>query len=213
MAISIRRLPHFPTRGVTAVVLAAGSATRFGGAKLLAPLRGRPVLQHVLDALTAAALARIVVVLGERAEGVEAAIAWPPGTERVRNPRPADGLASSLRIGVAAARGGGDPAAIVLALGDQPLLRPDVVRALLAAAEPDRSVVVPRYADGSNPNPVVLRPAAYPLVDEATGDRGLGPVLAAHPEVVLEVEVTGSNPDVDTRDDLDRIQGAGSRVP
>jgi len=177
------------------------------------------VLQHVLEALGAAGIARIVVVLGEGAERVEASVAWPPGTERIRNPRPADGLASSLRIGVAAARGGEDPAAIVLALGDQPLLRPDVVRALLAAgaagtaAEPDRPVVVPRYADGSNPNPVVLRPPAYRLVDEATGDRGLGPVLNAHPELVLEVEVAGSNPDVDTRDDLDRIRGAGSRVP
>ena len=52
------------TPAVSAVVLAAGSATRFGSVKLLAPLNGRPLLQHVLDALADAGLNDVVVVLG-----------------------------------------------------------------------------------------------------------------------------------------------------
>jgi SAM-dependent methyltransferase len=62
-------------------------------------------------------------------------------------------------------------------------------------------MVVPIYPDDAGRNPVLLRPAAYPLVAEATGDRGLGPVLEAHPEMVAEVAVSGSNPDVDTAAD------------
>src|SRR4029079_4307747 len=46
------------------------------------------------------------------------------------------------------------------------------------------------------------RRAAFGLVAETGGDRGLGPVLAAHPELVTEVPATGDNPDVDTTDDL-----------
>ena len=61
---------------------------------------------------------------------------------------------------------------------------------------------VPRYDDDRGRNPVLLRRAAFALGAEATGDRGLGPVLAAHPELVREVAGRGDNPDVDTAADL-----------
>jgi CTP:molybdopterin cytidylyltransferase MocA len=67
-------------------------------------------------------------------------------------------------------------------------------------------VVVPRYAEGGGSNPLLLRREAFDLVDEATGDRGLGPLLEARPELVLEVPVPGRNPDVDTPADLDALQ-------
>jgi SAM-dependent methyltransferase len=49
---------------------------------------------------------------------------------------------------------------------------------------------------------VLLRRAAFPLVEESSADRGLGPVIADHPELVEEVAVDGTNPDVDTPEDL-----------
>ena len=85
--------------GVSAVVLAAGAASQFGGVKLLAELGGRPVLQHVLDAVEAQGLGEVVVVLGDDAEAMERAIAWR-GERRVRNPDPGRGLASSLSVGL-----------------------------------------------------------------------------------------------------------------
>ena len=56
--------------------------------------------------------------------------------------------------------------------------------------------------------------AAFGLVGEASGDRGLGPVLEAHPELVSEVAVEGANPDIDTPADLARAIEAswGARV-
>jgi SAM-dependent methyltransferase len=78
-----------------------------------------------------------------------------------------------------------------------------VIRALVAAArESDRPVIVPHYADGGGANPVLLRRQAFELVDEASGDRGLGPLLASDPDLVLEVPVPGSNPDIDRPADL-----------
>lgn len=197
---------------VAAVVLAAGAGSRFGGGKLLAPLDGRPVLQHVLDALAAAGILETTVVLGDDAAAIGDAIPWR-GERRVVNPRPADGLASSLRIGVAAAgrraTASADPGpdALLVCLGDQPLLRPAVVEALVAALAADsaRPVVVPAYADDRGRNPVLLGRAVWPLAEAATGDRGLGPLLAAHPELVTAVPLPGDNPDVDTPADLDRL--------
>ena len=88
---------------------------------------------------------------------------------------------------------------MLVALGDQPLVSADVVRSLLdAPVDPARPIVVPVYPDDGGRNPVLLRRPAFGLVAEAGGDRGLGPVLAAHPELVDGVQVAGANPDVDT---------------
>jgi molybdenum cofactor cytidylyltransferase len=186
-----------------AVVLAAGRAVRFGSSKLLATLADRPILQHVLDTLAAAGLGEVVVVLGGGAEEIQVAIAWR-GERRVRNPRPEDGLSSSLRLGLAAVSPSMEAALIVL--GDQPLVSLDVISALLAAAPPPNHVaVVPAYADGGGANPaLVLRPG-FGLVDGLQGDRGLGPLLETMPGRVVTVPISGSNPDVDTRGDLVRL--------
>ena len=75
----------------------------------------------------------------------------------------------------------------------------EVIRSLLdAPADPARPIVVPAYADDAGRNPVLLRPAGLPARRRGSGDRGLGPVLAAHPELVAEVPAAGVNPDVDT---------------
>ncbi|MEO8438282.1 MAG: NTP transferase domain-containing protein [Chloroflexota bacterium] len=182
------------------LVLAAGAGSRFGGGKLLATVGGRPVLQHVLDALAEAGLTEVVVVLGEDAGRLETAIDWH-GARRVINADPARGLASSLADGFAALES--DPDAVLVALGDQPLVSAEVIRSLLAAAQAgDRPVIVPVYDDDHGRNPVLIRRPAFGLIIEAAGDRGLGPVLAAHPELVKEVPAQGANPDVDTPADL-----------
>jgi len=184
------------TEATVGLVLAAGLGSRFGGGKLLAPIGGRPVVQHVLDALASAGLVDVVVVLGGDAPAVESAIAWR-AERRVINPAPERGLSSSLQVGFEAI--GPDAGAVLVALGDQPLVSAEVVRSLLEApADPKRPIVVPVYPDDGGRNPVLLRRAAFGLVAETSGDRGLGPVLAAHRGLVAEVNVTGLNPDIDT---------------
>jgi molybdenum cofactor cytidylyltransferase len=191
---------------VVAIVLAAGASSRFGSQKLVASLAGLPVLQHVLDALAAAEIGDIVVVLGDRRDDVEAAMSWRR-ERRVVNARPQDGLASSLRVGLDAAAD--DPAvdAVLIVLGDQPTLRPEVLRQVVAAADRTTALFVrPRYAEDTAPNPVLVRRGAWALAAGLEGDRGLGPLLAERPELVFEVPVAGAIPDVDSPADLAAIQ-------
>ena len=193
---------------VVAIVLAAGAATRFGSAKQLAPLDDRPLLQHPLDALATAGIDDVVVVLGAEAAAIEEAIAWRTERRRV-NPRPEDGLASSLRVGLdAAAEDPGADAALVV-LGDQPAVRPEVLRAVMdAAGETDRPIVRPRYTADGAPNPVLVRREAWALAAGLDGDRGLGPLIARHPDLVHELPVEGTIPDVDTPADLAALESA-----
>jgi molybdenum cofactor cytidylyltransferase len=192
---------------VAAVVLAAGAASRFGGGKLRADLDGRPILRHVVDVAREARLDPIVVVV-------------PPGGElddlelesvrRVINPDPAEGLSSSVRLGLRALELDEGVDAAVLLPGDQPRVRASVISTLVAAldASPATPFTVPRYAGDRGSNPVVARRAIWRLADELAGDRGFGPVLATHPELVRFVAVDGANPDVDTPADLDRLATA-----
>lgn len=199
-----------------AVVLAAGAGSRFApqpGAKLLAEVAGRPLLEHVLAEVRRFGPAATVVVLGRGATRIERAIAWQ-GELRVVNHAPERGLASSLQVGIhalLALPGHVDGAFIVL--GDQPLLRADVLEALASAADRawpgDRPAVVPRYEDDGPRNPVLLLRAAWSWVDELEGDRGLAPLMDRNPDQVLEVPVTGGMPDVDAPGDLDRLRGPG----
>ena len=215
---------------VVGVVLAAGAGARFGGGKLLATLDGKPLVAHVVDLAHTAGVGAIVVVTGCDAERVEAAVgaggrrssappAEPPvipvpagetGEVRVtvvRNPAWGTGLASSVRVGIhAAAAALPDAEAVLLLLGDQPRVRPEAIRALLAAPDdPARPIVAPVYAGDAGPNPVLVRRGGWPLVDGLTGDRGLGPLILASPDLATRVVVDGDNPDVDTPADLARL--------
>lgn len=188
-------------------MLAAGAGARFGGGKLEARIDGKPILQHVLDALAQAGIDDPVVVI---AQPFGVPIDWRRA-EQVVNPEPSRGLSSSLHVGwgtAVASRSGERPApeAVIVALGDQPLIRPDVVRGLGAAPiDASRPIVAPRYGDSGAPNPVRIDASAATLVGEATGDRGLGPLLETRPELVRWLEFAGGNPDIDSRDDLARV--------
>ena len=195
---------------IAAVVLAAGAGTRFGGGKVRAPLDGRPLLAHVLAAARGAGMARVVVVLGRDAGDVRAALLADDrqsldGVNWAINAAPERGMATSLRLGLAVARAEPAPGGILVLLGDQPRVRPEVLAALVAAAtsaRPGSLAVAPRYADDATPNPVLLLPPAWPLAASVEGDRGVGPLLAAEPGRVVLVPVPGGNPDVDTPQDL-----------
>ena len=190
---------------VGAVVLAAGAGSRFGGGKLQAALEGRPLVRHVIDAALAAGLDPIVVVVppGDAFDGLELAPA-----RAVTNPIPEEGLSSSVRIGLRALEDDPLDAAVILP-GDQPRVRAEVIERLVteAGGQPGTPFIVPRYRDDAAPNPILARRSIWRLADELAGDRGFGPMLAAHPELVGYVPVEGTNPDVDTVADLARLEG------
>src|SRR5437660_170190 len=129
--------------GTVGLVLAAGAGSRFGGGKLLAPIGGRPILQHVLDALSTAGIDDVVVVLGADAAAIGSAIEWR-AERRIVNPDPDRGLSSSVALGFETI--GQDVDAVLVALGDQPLVSVGVIRALVdAPASKDRPIAVPAY--------------------------------------------------------------------
>jgi bifunctional UDP-N-acetylglucosamine pyrophosphorylase/glucosamine-1-phosphate N-acetyltransferase len=127
-----------PRDPAVAVILAAGEGKRMNSerAKVLHPLRGEPLLGHVLDACERAGLARAVVVVGAKREQV---IEWlgerakeRPGLD-VRWAVQAEqrGTGHALGVALPVVDAGGAPEEIVVLCGDAPLLRSQTVHGLL----------------------------------------------------------------------------------
>jgi CTP:molybdopterin cytidylyltransferase MocA len=186
----------FGTGRVTAaaVVLAAGAGVRFAGPghKLLAEFRGRPPRS---PRPRAAGLDETLVITGAvDLSGLE----LPEGVRLVRAERWADGQAHSLQAARAAAESAGHDA-MVLGLGDQPLIPVEAWRAVAASSSP---IAVATYG-GHRRNPVRLARAVWPLLP-VEGDIGARAVMLSRPGLVEEVACTGEPADVDTEEDLGR---------
>ncbi|GLW21040.1 hypothetical protein Mame01_10830 [Microbispora amethystogenes] len=130
------------------------------------------------------------------------------GAVVVRNPLWETGMGSSLRAGLRALPP--SAAAVVIALADQPLVRPEAVRRLVAAFRDGARVAVAAYG-GVPRNPVLIAREHFAEVEAlAVGDVGARPFLRAHPGLVTVVacDDAGDPADVDTPDDLRRLRGA-----
>jgi molybdenum cofactor cytidylyltransferase len=191
--------------GVSAIVLAAGTGSRFGGGKLLARLEGRPLIEVVLDNLRDAPVDETIVVVGADAERLrEACERYSVRT--VDNEGWARGQSTSVLAGLRAC--GEEAWAAVVLLGDQPLVGAETIERLVAAFAEGARVAVATYG-GKRRNPVLFSREVWPLLEaELAGDEGARSVLRRHPELVVEVpcEDAGDPADVDTREDLKRLE-------
>jgi CTP:molybdopterin cytidylyltransferase MocA len=192
-------------RGISAVLLAAGAGTRFGGGKLLAPYRGRPLIEWPLSNLAQAPVDETVVVVGDEAERLRA-VCEPYGVRVVKNPDWERGQSTSVRAGLMAL--GPEVRAAVVLLADQPLVGPGAVGRLVEAFEAGAKVAVATY-DGTRRNPVLFSREAWPVLEaELSGDEGARAVLRRYPDLVTEVpcDGVGDPADVDTAEDLRALE-------
>jgi len=198
-----------------ALVLAAGQGRRFGGGKLHALYRGHPLLSYVLDVVEVARKrglldgGHVVVAAGDE-RALTLARARELGT--VINDAPELGLSHSVRLGLAALEAGAieESEAALVFLGDQPLVRTDVVEALVAAWKHRSGPIIrPRYeARPDAPgHPVLLARSIWARARQLEGDRGFSALLDSSPPETVTLDVKGDNPDVDTRADLNALEG------
>ncbi len=190
---------------VGAILLAAGGGSRFRSSamqqglvvphKLIAPLRGVTVFEWALRNVLDAGFQTVIVVTG----AIDLPIANGSASVRVvANPRWAEGQATSLHVGLQEAERAG-LRGVVCGLGDQPFVLPsDWAR--VADAGSSWPIAVATY-DGKRRNPVYLDRSVWSMIP-TEGDEGARSVIAAHPELVMEVACGGSAADIDTPEDL-----------
>ncbi|MGO9756119.1 MAG: NTP transferase domain-containing protein [Roseiarcus sp.] len=200
---------------IAAIILAAGASSRFkaggGGqaSKLAAALAGKPLVRHAAEAALASTARPVVVVTGHDAAAVEAALGGL-ALQFAHNARYREGLASSLRTGVAALPAAADGALVLL--GDMPAVTPALIDRLIAAFAQKRGAVAaaPSFA-GRRGNPALLSRSLFPAIAALEGDEGARQLLdAAAPGQVVLLAASGPDAtlDVDTPQALDEARRA-----
>ncbi len=178
---------------IAAVLLAAGLSTRAGPRnKLLVTAPGddaaQPMVRRSAEILISSRVQSVIVVTGHEAANVKAAL---DGLDvaLVHNPDYADGMASSLAVGLAALPDGVSGA--LIALGDMPKLKTSTVDALIDTFDDvfGRCICLP-VQEGRRGNPVLFGYSYFPALLALTGDRGGKVVVEANPDAVAEVSVS-----------------------
>jgi CTP:molybdopterin cytidylyltransferase MocA len=191
--------------GISAIVLAAGAGSRFGGGKLLAPFGGRTLVETTLLGLREAPVDETIVVVGNDAEGLRG-LCESYGVRLAENPDWAEGMATSLKKGLASCSP--DASAAVVVLADQPLVGAKAVERLVGAYDGGASMAVATYG-GERRNPALFARGMWSMLEkELSGDEGARGFLGRHPEMVTEVpcDDVADPTDVDTVEDLRRLQ-------
>jgi molybdenum cofactor cytidylyltransferase len=195
-----------------AIVLAAGRGTRMGGEnKLAAELHGKPVVRHPVEAALASRARPVIVVTGHEPQRAKAALAGLDVT-LVHNPDFAEGLSTSLKVGLAALPHDVDAAAVLL--GDMPEVTGALLDKLVAAIDPARGalIAVPTR-DGKRGNPVVWARRFFDELSKLKGDVGARHLIGANSEAVVEIAVDDEAAflDIDTPEALAKARAGGKR--
>lgn len=213
MEIATRPQPREPSSPsarseprVDVVLLAAGRSSRMGGPnKLLALFDGRPLVRRTAERALGSKAASTVVVTGHQRDRVRAALSGLD-VKLADNPDFAEGLASSLKAGIA--RVAPEAAGAMIVLGDMPAVSSKDIDAMIDAFRKSAGRAVVRAAHlGKRGNPVLLPRSLFPAIAHLEGDTGARHLVEAEGLDVIDVEIgQAASIDVDTREAL---EGAG----
>jgi molybdenum cofactor cytidylyltransferase len=194
------------TEMISAVVLAAGRARRMGEQKLLLPLRGKPVLQWVLETVLASDVAEVICVVRDleslppRVSVTHEKLFW------LVNQNADHGQSTSVIAGLWAIHPNSTGALFVV--GDQPMMGSDLINALIGRFAKTTALIVAPTHNGQTRNPVLFRREIFPELLELSGDRGARGLIARHADQTEFVEWQDEFPfmDLDVREDYERLK-------
>ena len=191
------------------MILAAGSSSRLGTPKQLLLAGGKPLVAAAAEAALGSAAWPVVVVVGANADRVRPALARLPVLV-VENPAWTEGMASSIRAGLAAlAQFSRSLDAALVALSDQPCFSASSIAKLVAAqAGSGLGIAAARYG-GRLGAPALFLREHFAALAAITGEDGARLLLNSEPARVAGVAMPELEFDVDTPQDAARLE-AGS---
>jgi molybdenum cofactor cytidylyltransferase len=197
-----------PPDSLASIILAAGAGKRFGSVKQLAPLRGKRLLEHALDAAAAGPAAHTVVVLGSHAEEIEGQIDLRDVTV-VHCTDWSLGSGASLRSGLEAVPA--ETEAVLISLGDEPFPPPSAAGRLLAARKVGVTALRAAY-QGRPGHPVLIERALFaPLIESLPITRP-GTLLKEAGVVSIDCSDLGDPVDVDTPAQLAALEEPAAEI-
>ena len=188
-----------PGDGLHAIVLAAGASSRFGSAKQLVRVAGRPLLHTAVARAADVAGTAVSVVLGARAAELAPLLTHSPASV-VINRSWREGIASSIRAGVV--RLPPSCTAVLLLLIDQVAVTGEDLKRLVSAwrRQPEH-IVAARYGTTTGV-PAIFPRSSFCDLQALRGDIGARALLQRNPDRVVRVPMPSAALDIDTPEDL-----------
>ncbi len=186
-------------------LLAAGSASRFGGGKLDALLHGKPLARHALDTLLALSMGKPQVVVAPQPPAFAERAAAEGLAELVINSRAETGLGSSVACAAKHAEQAGADV-LLLCLADMPLVSLSTLSALLEGAETGHPSAT-LHSGGKAGIPACFPRDWFPLLETLGGAEGAGSLLRQSAQTRLVRPESAELTDVDHKEDLTRLNG------
>lgn len=181
---------------IAVIMLAAGSSRRFGSNKLLYGIEGQPMYAHTLEMLTGLPQTEVTVVTRQEYRQIAEA-AQKAGARVLYNPKPEEGIASSMKIGLQANL---QADACLFAVSDQPWMRKETVERLIRIFQRSGKGMASVSFHGRTGNPCIFSRKYYAELLTLEGDKGGKRVMDAHREdtVFLCVENEQELADIDS---------------
>lgn len=180
------------------IILAAGQSVRFGGDKLVASLRGRPLALYAANTATSLEAAQTIAVIPPDAPTRRALFA-STGIETLENPEFQLGQGTSLALGVRA-MGERGVDAVLLLLADMPFVAAADLRLLVG--ELGDQVAAIAESDGIVCPPAIFRSALFPALSALTDDRGAKSILQGREDVRRVPFLHRTLADIDTFEEI-----------
>jgi molybdenum cofactor cytidylyltransferase len=187
---------------ICAVVLAAGRSERMGSQKLLLPLSDKPVIAHVVGALSRSQAEQVIVVIGRDGERLRAAVA-DHTVQFAENPNPASDMLGSVRCGLRALPAKCEAAFVVL--GDQPGIKHSLVDELIHCWQRNRGKIILPFCDGHRGHPVLISSQLFEPLNHSSSDSLRG-FLESHVSETYNLRVSTTLEDMDTPADYERLR-------
>ena len=191
---------------ISAVVLAAGGAQSLGQEKLLLPLRGKPVLQWVLESALASDLDEIVCVTRELASVRRQLNLSDERLFWLTNYAADRGQSTSVISGLWATNPKSE--GVMFLVGDQPLIRKELINSLIEKFRTGSAWIVAPSFNRDPRNPVLFRRNLFPELLQLSGDRGGRVLIEKHRNKTALVEWKDETPflDIDGHEDYERLK-------
>lgn len=186
---------------VAGIILAAGASSRFGRLKQTLPWGEENLVNTVIATASVVGLDPIMLVLGNRAEEIEATIR-DEQVQILHNPNWQEGQSTSLKI--AAKQLSLELNGAVFLLCDQPQLSANFLSAIVEEGCRSNKVVVP-YVNDRRSSPVYFPSSCFPLFEKLSGDQGGRQIIAECPHTLLLWLDDWMVKDIDTPEDYRQL--------
>ncbi|MFE1746883.1 NTP transferase domain-containing protein [Coleofasciculus sp. H7-2] len=188
------------------IVLAAGASTRMGTPKQLLLYQGRSFLRHTAEIAIASICQPIVVVLGANAERMKPEVNLLP-VQIVENPQWAEGMSSSIRVGIEAlANLNQNLEAVAIALCDQPFISSQLLNQIVEAYHLTRQPIIASEYAGSLGVPALFSRTLFPELMSLKTTVGAKQIIKKYSSEVFRLPFPEGVIDIDTPKDYQKFQ-------